>query len=229
MLKGQSNESGHEAAILMRSQSLHSAQKTMATDSLGTTPTLAPSHAAPHPNIDCTPWLACAPFDLETEPANVLISYSSRMLDTPSNEQPKWMWALVNALIKEGYKVFVAPMTPAAGGWENEFFGNMHSETCKAVIAMYTPEYFESKKCMEELADAATAKHKIAVVPLLFHRDAKLPEAFLGHKLRNRKLAKHASRKIGQNLPQPGNCFQDNWDDNVKKLCSVLERACKDE
>jgi len=176
------------------------------------------------------PWTHTSPFDIENEDADVVISYSTRMLGHRNEAtQPEELWILVNALHKQGIKAFAAPMTPAGGKWDDEFYGNL--DTAKAMLAMWSPEYWQpspvtgKSKCIEEFTTGATRYEK-TIFPLLFSKDAHMaPENYgLGGDKPARKLAANMKRRIGQTLPQPGNRFQDDWEGNVAKLCAEIKK-----
>ena len=89
-------------------------------------------------------------FPLQDESPEVIFSYASR---TDGEKGTAWMWMLASLLRDSGITSYNARQTPAGGDWLKEWFGRMPD--CKICVAMFSPAYFESDKCKNELYEAA--------------------------------------------------------------------------
>ena len=89
-------------------------------------------------------------FPLQDECPEVIFSYASR---TDDEKGTAWMWMLASLLREAGITSYNARQTPVGGDWLKEWFGRMPD--CKICVAMFSPAYFESDKCKNELYEAA--------------------------------------------------------------------------
>ena len=102
------------------------------------------------PSIDTPQLLDEISFPLQDESPEVIFSYASR---TDGEKGTAWMWMLASLLRDSGITSYNARQTPAGGDWLKEWFGRMPD--CKICVAMFSPAYFESDKCKNELYEAA--------------------------------------------------------------------------
>ena len=91
-------------------------------------------------------------FPLQDECPEVIFSYASR---TDDEKGTAWMWMLASLLREAGITSYNARQTPVGGDWLKEWFGRMPD--CKICVAMFSPAYFESDKCKNELYEARRA------------------------------------------------------------------------
>ena len=92
-------------------------------------------------------------FPLQDECPEVIFSYASR---TDGEKGTAWMWMLAGLLREAGITSYNARQTPVGGDWLKEWFGRMPD--CKICVAMFSPAYFESDKCKDELYEAAESQ-----------------------------------------------------------------------
>ena len=92
-------------------------------------------------------------FPLQDECPEVIFSYASR---TDGEKGTAWMWMLASLLREGGITSYNARQTPVGGDWLKEWFGRMPD--CKICVAMFSPAYFESDKCKNELYEAAESQ-----------------------------------------------------------------------
>lgn len=104
------------------------------------------------PNIDGS-LLDEITFPLQDECPEVIFSYASR---TDGEKGTAWMWMLASLLREGGITSYNARQTPVGGDWLKEWFGRMPD--CKICVAMFSPAYFESDKCKDELYEAAESQ-----------------------------------------------------------------------
>jgi hypothetical protein len=151
------------------------------------------------------------PYDDSSFPS-CIFSYAS---SSNNGKGKSDMLALAQVLAKNGITSFNGYQVKAGQDWQEEWYGIMPE--CKIGIILLSPEYFQSKACVQECLELVKQK-KIKLLPLQFG----MPNTtgrFLGEEPSDIKAANMFKLKIKNVLPPPDQgSFDADWEGNARKL-----------
>lgn len=166
----------------------------------------------------------------EDDEIDAIISYRTILNEGDTEDKGLWLCeALAQELKKSGLRPFHGRMVKGGDNWQEVWFGNMPD--AKVAIVMFSPAFFASEACVEELKailkepDVSKCVIPVFVAPVSMGKK----DDFLESDKKLKKTANFIRSKIDGNcIPPPDKgLFQQNWDTNVALLIQRVHELCE--
>ena len=161
----------------------------------------------------------------EEQDISVIISYRTILNEGDTEDKGLWLCeALAQEIKKAGYIPFHGRMVKGGDNWQETWFGVMPE--AKVAIVMFSPAFFQSKACVDELKAICKEPDLSECIVPIFLGPVKMGknDNFLGSSRAEKRSANFIRAKIDGNcIPPPDQgLFQENWDKNVALLISRI-------